>query len=73
MKRYRLILLLLLSLFIGFCIGATPTQYKGTVDRIIEGYAVVEVQFPEHLVFQVVPLEDFSSPVSEGDRVIVKY
>ena len=71
MKRYKLILLLLLALLIGVSIGATPVQYYGTVDRIVEDHAVVEVQLRNQLAFEVIPLANFSKPVNEGDRVIV--
>ena len=71
MKRYKLILYLLLALLIGVTIGATPVQYYGTVDRILENHAVVEVQLRNQLVFEVIPLANFSKPVNEGDKVIV--
>ena len=72
MIRYKLLCYLILSLITGYFIGAVPSQYFATVDRIVGDYAVVEVQFPQTLVFQNIPLSDLPS-VSEGDHIIVKY
>ena len=73
MKRYKFILFLMLALLIGLTIGSSPVQYLGTVDRIVEDYAVVEVQVRNQLAFEVIHMDNFSKPVNEGDRVVVTF
>lgn len=64
------ILSIILMLLMGSS-GAETTERKTSaiVDRIENGYAVVEVMQNNNLKMVELPLEDFNTPIREGEKI----